>query len=162
MHPHLSSMFIQVTSIYPTLFIHIYYLHSSKCHPCIQRYPSKIIYIHLNLNPLTSMYPYVFIHIYLGIQHHSFIHITSVCPLFNDIHSSSNPLLSTFIHFPSTFSYTFIHDYLLGCYQQCSSTLFYPHPQFIYFNLLFIHITLHSCMSMYFYTIHPFYLTFRE
>jgi hypothetical protein len=77
------------------------------------------------------------IHIYLGIQHRSFIHITSMCPLFNDIHSSSNHFLSTFIHFPSTFSYTFIHDYLLGCHQQCSSTLFYPHPQFIYFSSTF-------------------------
>lgn len=133
LHPH-----IQHCSSTSIIYIHPNVIHVLiYFHPCTQWYPSKIIYIHLSLNPLTSMYPYVFIHIYVGIQHHSFIHITSMCPLFNDIYSSSNPLLSTFIHFPSTFSYTFIHDYLLGCHQQCSSTLFYPHPQFIFFSSTF-------------------------
>jgi hypothetical protein len=51
------------------------------------------------------------IHIYLGIQHRSFIHITSMCPLFNDIHSSSKPLF-IYIHPFSIHIFIYIHPWL--------------------------------------------------
>lgn len=169
MHPHLSSMFIQVTSIYPTLFIHIYYLHSSKCHPCINLFSSMYSMISIQNHLHSSKFESTYIHVSICVHPHlsrystSLIHPHYIHVSIIEWHSFIiQPLLSKFIHFPSTFSYTFIHDYLLGCHQQCSSTLFYPHRQFIYFHPLFIHITLHSCMSMYFYTIHPLYHTFCE
>jgi hypothetical protein len=114
-------------------------------HPCTQWYPSKIMYIHRSLNPLTSMYPHVFIHIYLGVQHHSFIHITSMCPLFNDIHSSSNHF---YLH--SSIS---IHIFI------------YIHP-WLYFGLsstMFIHIVLPtSTIYLFSSTFHPHYPTFMH
>jgi hypothetical protein len=167
----LSFMSIQITSIYPAIFIkisfhwcnewynssilsymsscrciHIYHLCSSKLHPyiqhfsstsniyihpnvihvliyfhpCTQWYPSKIIYIHLSLNPLTSMYPHVFIHIYLSIQHHSFIHITSMChssmTIFWLVINNVHPHCSTHIHNLSIFIYfSFTLPYIHAC-----------------------------------------------
>jgi hypothetical protein len=146
MHPHLSSMFIQVTCIYPTLFIHIYYLHSSKWHPCINLFSSMYSMIsiqnHLHSSKFESTYIHVSICVHPHLSRYSTLLIHSHYIYF--VH-----YLMTFIYHPTTFIYIFIY--------------IHPWLSFGLSSTVFIHIVLPtSTIYLFSSTFHPQYPSFMH